>query len=170
MNEYVKERVEKYFEQNTHSVGKEATVMLCWYHAEGLDIDVTGVVIKRIESMDEEYIPCDICGDKAQLEHPTNHIKKLLEEEDARIRNIDKLQEPTQKESVVRTRYKWKKETKGKMSKANRGNKYCFGRVLTQEHKDKIGKANLGRKHTPEAKAKMSIAKKKRHQLKKKDK
>ena len=79
MNEYVKERVEKYFAQNTHSVGKEATVMLCWYHAEGLGIDVTGVVIKRIESMDEEYIPCDICGDKAQLEHPTNHIKKLLE-------------------------------------------------------------------------------------------
>lgn len=40
--------------------------------------------------------------------------------------------------------------TKYKMSESAKGNKKCLGRIWSNESKDKISKANKGRKFTPE--------------------
>ncbi len=50
-------------------------------------------------------------------------------------------------------------ETKRKISKAKMGNIGRTGQNLSIEHKRKIGEANLGRKHTKEAREKISKAK-----------
>jgi group I intron endonuclease len=47
--------------------------------------------------------------------------------------------------------------TKIALSKTHTGNKYCVGRILSQETKNKIGNANRGRKHTNDAKLKMRL-------------
>ena len=52
-------------------------------------------------------------------------------------------------------------ERKAIISKANKGNKYCVGRVLSQETKDKIGNAN--RNPSEETRQKMSDSQKARH-------
>jgi len=41
-------------------------------------------------------------------------------------------------------------KSKTKMSKAQKGNKYCLGRKLSEETKSKIGEAQMGRHHTEE--------------------
>lgn len=57
---------------------------------------------------------------------------------------------------------KWSKETKLKMSKSQKGNKYCLGHKATEETKLKMAKASkgnkyaLGYKHTEKTKLKMS--------------
>lgn len=52
-------------------------------------------------------------------------------------------------------------ERKAIISQANKGNKYCLGRVLSQETKDKIGNAN--RNPSAETRMKMSISQKARN-------
>ena len=47
------------------------------------------------------------------------------------------------------------------ISKVNKGNKYCLGRVLSQETKDKISKANSN--PSQETRAKMSASQKARN-------
>ena len=49
-------------------------------------------------------------------------------------------------------------ESKRKMSKSQKGNKNCLGRVLSDETKRKIGEANRGRKMSDEVCRKMSEA------------
>lgn len=49
-----------------------------------------------------------------------------------------------------------------KIGAASKGNKYCLGRTLSEEHKRLISTANTGKKWTEESRARMSIAATKR--------
>lgn len=51
---------------------------------------------------------------------------------------------------------KFSDETRQKMSIAQMGNTATLGKILTEEHKQKIAKAQTGRKYSEEAKRKMS--------------
>jgi len=55
---------------------------------------------------------------------------------------------------------KHSEKTKGKISKALKGNTHCKGRKLTKKTKNKIAKAHTGKIFSEEAKIKMSNAKK----------
>jgi group I intron endonuclease len=55
---------------------------------------------------------------------------------------------------------KFSEEVKQKMSESHKGNKYCLGRVLSNETREKIRQVNLGKKHSEETKQKMSETRK----------
>ena len=52
------------------------------------------------------------------------------------------------------------KETKRKISNSNKGNKYCLGREVKQETREKLRQANLGKHHSDITKNKMSTNRK----------
>jgi hypothetical protein len=133
---------------------KLATTLKC----PGLEIKITGrgkdyLIPEDYKPPEDDTISCMVCGKRFQ-QIAERHVKlhdMTLSEYRAQYPDAPLIVKSVgDKISKSKMGHNVSQETRDAVSKANTGNKYCEGRVLSEETKVKIGKSKRGRPNSAE--------------------